>query len=364
MAGESPSRKIYLDNIRTFTVLLVVVYHVAYVFNSAGVPSNIPVPGIPAVDVICYFVYPWFMCLLFLVAGISARYSLQTRGGKQFAKERVRKLLVPFFGGVFLLAWVIGWVTSRYVDMFGGNAVPGFVRYLVYCLSIGPLWFLLELFAASMILLLIRRIDRKDRLWKSAGRSGLPLLILLVLPVWGASFLWNVPVVTVFRNGIYWFLFLLGYFVFSHEEVLAKLKRAAVPLSIAAAILGILEVRYFWGENYTLDSCLQHPLTNLYLWTAILAILGGAQRWLNFETPFTKHLKKRSFAIYVSHYPILSVTAYFLLTRFTLPMPAVYPILLAATFLFTILFCEAAGRIPVLRYLLFGLKDPPGGASG
>lgn len=356
MSGEVMERKIYLDNIRTFTVLLVVVYHVAYLFNSAGVPSNLPIRGIPGVDGLCYFVYPWFMCLLFLTAGISARYSLQRRDDKRFAKERTQKLMVPFFGGVFLLAWVIGWVNSHYVDMFGGRAVPGFVRYLVYCLSIGPLWFLLELFAASMILLLLRKADRKDRLWQSAGRCGLPFLILLVLPVWGSSFLLNVPVVTVFRNGIYWFLFLLGYFVFSHKEVLVKIKKAAVPLLAVAVVLGCAEVVFFWGENYTLDACLQHPLTNLYAWMMILAILGCAQKWLDFETPFTKYLKKRSFAIYVSHYPILSAAAYFLVTRFHPPMPAVYPILLGSVFFLTILFCEAVDRIPVVRYLLFGKK--------
>lgn len=357
MTAQSPARKVYLDNIRTFTVLLVVVYHVAYLFNSAGVASNLPVPGIPAVDGVCYFVYPWFMCLLFLVAGISARYSLQTRGERRFVRERAQKLLIPFFGGIFLLAWVIGWVNSHYVDMFGGHKVPGFVRYLGYCLSIGPLWFLLELFAASMILLLVRRIDRRDRLWKSAGRAGLPFLILLVVPVWGSSFLLNVPVVTVFRNGIYWFLFLLGYFVFSHEEVLEKIRKAAVPFTAAAVILGCAEVRYFWGENYTLDACLQHPLTNLYLWVMILAILGCAQRGLDFETPFTEYLKKRSFGIYVCHYPILSAAAYFLITLFNPPMPAVYLISLAAVFVLTLLFCEAAGRIPVIRYLLFGKKS-------
>jgi acyltransferase family len=35
------------------------------------------------------------MVLLFVVAGMSARYSLQKRSNKEFLKERVTKLLVP-----------------------------------------------------------------------------------------------------------------------------------------------------------------------------------------------------------------------------------------------------------------------------
>ncbi|MFZ7101418.1 MAG: acyltransferase family protein [Peptococcaceae bacterium] len=132
MSGHTAlPRKNYIDHIPSATIVLVLIYHVVYIFNSAGVVSNIPIQGIPAQDSICYFLYPWFMCLLFVVAGISARYSLQTRSPGQFARERVRKLIVPYFGGVFLLDWLNRWVTAYYVDMFGGQAVPGFIKYLV-----------------------------------------------------------------------------------------------------------------------------------------------------------------------------------------------------------------------------------------
>jgi len=357
MSGNPvPIRKNYLDNIRSVTIVFVVIYHVAYIFNSAGVISNIPVKGIQAIDSICYFFYPWFMCLLFLVAGISARYSLQTRSAKQFAQERAQKLIVPFWGGAFLLGWLNGWVTAHYVDMFGGNVVPGFVRYLVYCMNIGPLWFLLELFIISMILLFIRKIDRKDRLWTLAGKANLPFLILLVLPVWGSSFLLNTPVITVFRNGIYWLMFLLGYYVFSHDIVLEKIKKYAIPFLIIAVALGCVEVWYFFGQNYTSDACLQHPFTNLYLWMMILAILGCAQRWFSFSNSFTKYLKKRSFAVYVCHYPLLIMAAYFITAYSKLPMPTVYLILLPLTFAASILFYEIISRIPVIRYLLFGMR--------
>lgn len=351
-----PTRRNDLDNIRSITIVLVVLYHVAYIFNSSGVVSNIPVKGIRAVDVVCYFLNPWFMCLLFLVAGISARYSLRTRSMKQFAAERVRKLIVPFFGGMFLLAWLNGWVTGHYVDFFFGNKAPGFVRYLVYCLSIGPLWFLLELFVVSMVFLLIRRIDRNDRLRQLGGKAGLPVLVLLVLPVWGSSYLLNIPVVTVFRNGIYCLMFLLGYYVFSHEAVREKVGKCAVPFLVIAVVLGCADVRYFFGRNYTADACLQHPLTNLYLWMMILAILGCAQKWMDFRNSFTEYLRKRSFAIYVCHYPLLVTAAYLFTTYSKLSMAAIYLILIPAAFAASILFYEIFSRVPVIRFLLFGMK--------
>lgn len=362
MTEESAAgaRKHYLDNIRSFAILLVVAYHVAYLFNSAGVVSNFPVHGIRAVDSLCYFVYPWFMCLLFLAAGISARYSLQKRGAGRFARERARKLIVPLFGGIFLLQWIGGWVTEQFTDLFHVKGLPVFARYLIYCLNIGPLWFLPELFAVSMLLLLLRALDRRDRLWTFAGKANFPVVLLLFFPVWGSSFVLNTPMVVVFRNGIYWFLFLLGYYVFSHEEVLRTLKKWGVPLFVAGIALGCAEVWVFWGKNYTSSACLEHPLTNLYAWVMMLGILGFAQRFWDFSNRFTEYLRRSSFGIYVVHYPLLALGACFELLYLRLPMAAVYPLLLVYVYPATLLFYEITKRIPVIRVLLYGAGRPRG----
>ena len=89
-------RKTYLDNIRWATVVLVLIYHVFYYFNAQGVFGGFePFSQVQYQDAILYFVYPWFMVLLFVIAGISARLSLQKRSGKEFLKDRTVKLLVP-----------------------------------------------------------------------------------------------------------------------------------------------------------------------------------------------------------------------------------------------------------------------------
>lgn len=75
------TRQPYLDRIRWSTVLVVVVYHVLYQFNSVGLIRNVHAPGLPLLDTPMAFVYPWFMGLLFVAAGMSARYSLQKRTG-------------------------------------------------------------------------------------------------------------------------------------------------------------------------------------------------------------------------------------------------------------------------------------------
>lgn len=352
-------RRNYLDNIRSGIVLLVVIYHVIYIFNSVGVISNIQIKGIPQMDAMLYFLYPWFMACLFLVAGISARYSLQKRNGYQFAKERVKKLLVPSIAGIFILGWINGYVTSRYVNMFGdkGKLIPSFVKYLIYSLfGIGPLWFAHELFLASIILLLFRKLDKNDKLWKLCNKMNMGIILLLFFAVWGSSFVLNTPLITVYRNGIYIFMFLLGYYVFSHDEVQEILKKWHLPLLISAVICGIAYTIHYYGDNYTTSTCLQSLFSNLYLWIMILAILGCGKAWFNGTNHFTKYINKRAFGIYVLHYPVLIMSAYLLTTYLHLPMLLYYIILLIIEIVAIPLLYEIISRIPVLSFLLLGIS--------
>ena len=70
-------RKLYIDNIRWITVVLVVLYHVIYMFNGIETFGVIgPFSDVQYQDAFQYIVYPWFMLLLFAVSGMSARYEL------------------------------------------------------------------------------------------------------------------------------------------------------------------------------------------------------------------------------------------------------------------------------------------------
>ncbi|MDR1796597.1 MAG: acyltransferase [Clostridiales Family XIII bacterium] len=363
-------RKYFLDNIRSLTVALVVVYHVFYSFNTLGIATNLGNRGlgIPGAEVVCYALYPWFMVLMFLVAGISARYALEARGDAAWRKARVRKLIVPLVCGIFLLGWINGYISARSPGMEGlaemVAAAPGPVRYIIYALTgMGPLWFLLELFAGCLILLLLRAVDKGGRLWALcgrvfSGRRGVALAAVLVFAVWGAAQVLNTPYLVFFRNGIYWAAFLLGYLVFSHEGLLAGLRdtRVCLVLLMGAVASGVLFVRTYYGADYTSPACLQSFLTNFFAWFTCLAFLACGQRWLNGAGRFARSMHGDSFGLYVFHYPLLTAIAYLLVTYApSLRAPLLYVVLIVAVFPVTVGFTELMGRIPVLRTLLLGL---------
>ncbi len=67
------------------------------------------------------FLWPWFMPLMFLVAGISTWYALQKRTGKQYIKERVFRLLIPFMLGVILIVPIQGYMARLQRGTLNGS---------------------------------------------------------------------------------------------------------------------------------------------------------------------------------------------------------------------------------------------------
>lgn len=362
--NEKANRKYYLDNLRCAVVLLVVVYHVIYSFNSIGIIRNLTAPGLPAMDAVIYLVYPWFMVLLFVCAGISAGYAIERDGGKGFLKRRANKLLVPSVAGIFMLGWVSGWVTSLQTDMFGGQGdlIPWFIKMLIYCIAgIGPLWFAHELFLATAVLCLIRKIDKSNRLselGESFGKLGIVPLLLCAVPLWLCSNILNTPVIEVYRNGIYIFAFLIGHYVFIHESVTDCLVKYRFPLLIASCVLGISYTAFYFGENITSMEYLKNPFTNIFAWVTVLALLGCFKKYFDRDGKFRQYMNKRSYGFYLLHYPVMILIAYFITAYLGLPIALNYILTLLGTAIALPLFYEAVSRIPCIRFLLLGIKKP------
>ncbi|MCI6256357.1 MAG: acyltransferase [Clostridiales bacterium] len=349
-------RRHYLDNLRWAVVVLVLLYHVCYLFNGVGIPGGLPgSESIPALDGAMYIVYPWFMALLFLIAGMSARYALERRTPRQFLRERAGKLLIPSTLGLFVIHWVTGLLNLR-----AGGALPYIPAPLLYPIAalsgIGPLWFIQMLFLFSCLLVFLRRLDRDDRLWKLDGRVSAPALPLLFLPLWGAAQVGNVPVLTMYRFGIYLTAFLMGYYIFSHDEVRDAAVRLRVPMLAAAAAAGTVYMVRFYGTDFTAPQCLQSFWTNLYLWAVILALLGWGKVLWDRETPFTRFMTRCSFGLYVLHYPVLMAVCSLL--RYALALPPVWNYAAAAVLgaAGTFALCALVRRLPLIRFLVLGIR--------
>lgn len=361
-------RKYYIDHIRSFTILLVVIYHVIYIFNSVIRDGVIgPVTDFHGQDVVQYLLYPWFMMILFLISGICSKYYLDRHTDKEYRRARTRKLLIPSTLGLLVIGWMQGYFNmaiSHAFEQMDLSAIPKVVLYLIMCVSgIGVLWTIQVMWILSMVLLLIRKLE-KGRLsgwmehWLDQCNNEMLLLILvlLVIPAWGCAQILNTPVIAVYRFGIYGFAFLLGYYVFSWEKVTDCLARFCIPLIIVAAALGIAYTWHDWGQNYAVAPSVDSPLAISYGYIMCLAIPGGMKRWCNRKSEAGDRLASKSFGLYIFHYLPLSACAYFLYKYTELPGVVLYLLTAIAAFGGALLLYEIFSRIPVLRFFVLGIK--------
>ena len=353
-------RKTYLDNIRWITVVLVVIYHVIYMFNgieTAGVLG--PFADVQPQDAFQYMVYPWFMLLLFVVSGMCARFSLNNHTEREFLRARTRKLLVPSTIGLLVFQWILGYYNMCISGAFDtmSTGVPRPILYLIMAVSgTGVLWYIQMLWLFSVLLVLLRKVE-KDRFYRLCEKTNGVILLLLTIAIYGAAQILNTPLIVVYRFGIYGLGFFIGYFCLSHDAVIDRLANYWLPLVIAAVALGIAFLVVYWGAPYAEHVVLDTPLCNAFAWIAVLAVLVFMRRWGNFENAFSTFMNRESWGLYVFHYLPLAVSAYYL--RGCQPELApllCYLLVTVAAFAGAFVLNSVISRIPVLRWCVLGLK--------
>lgn len=351
-------RRHYLDNIRWLTVILVIIYHVFYMFNACGVIGGVGgFSDVQYQDIFPCAVYPWFMVLLFTIAGISARYALENKTVKEFIGARTVKLLIPSTLGLFVLGWIGG-----YLNVFIGGGLDYLpkmpvIRYLIFSISgNGPVWFIQMLWLFSLLAALIYKLDKRDKLYSACGKIAPYSIAFLWLVLWGGAQIGNVPVISVYRFGIYSAAFLSGFLILSHDNVQQLLKKLWLPLLILALIFGVFYTIRFFGTDYSSSECLKSFLTNDYAAFMTLAIIGCGKAWWDRTDKFCTYMKNTGFGMYILHYPMVVGICYLLKTQTTLPAALIYIIAIAVSLGGTYILYQIIKRIPFIRFAVLGMR--------
>ena len=365
-------RYYFIDNLRWVTVVLVLIYHVFYNYNAQGVFGGIG--GFCEHqwwDIVCTMLYPWFMTLMFILAGASSRYALKSRTVKEFRQERTRKLLVPSTLGLLLFGGILG---ALNITAGGGwDAMPAdmpFVaKYLIAVVSgTGPLWFIQDLYIFSLLLLVVRKVLNADRVEAWLNRlsvMGINLILFVFLLLLGALAQTQIDEVGTFDGllnlyrPIYYFgIFLVGYYIFSSERIHAHLANSYAILGVLAILSCIFFCVRYYGEDYTSPVVLQGFACNIYCWSMVLALFGLFKRRYDCTTPFSQYMTRSSFGLYIVHMSVCTGSC-LLLKSAALPLWLIYTLALIATFAGSVVLWEVLRRIPFVRWCLFGIKGRP-----
>lgn len=357
-------RKHYISNLRWITVLWLIPYHAACVFRPSRYRDFfVTAPGGKAIyEKLVFLSYPWFMPVLFVLAGVSAYYALDKRTPGQFARERVTKLLVPLAFCTALLSPVQIYFSelSHYLRAPSGSYLE-FLKYFfstdfggyVGGFSFTGFWYIRFLFYMSIICLPAMVWFKRRGAAVERFIASLPLPAILGLFIFPAEGFLRSRSDYSFPEYICFFL--LGFFVLSNEAVQEKIRRWAWPLAALAAALAVpnLYMRCVTRTDYGVTYWV---LYRLLRWASVLALFGLAKAYLDRRNRLTDYLTATSYSVYLLHQTILVTIAYYVVNYFKthsgVSLHAQYFMVVGLTALATFLAQAVIRRIPGLRRML------------
>ncbi|QOX62009.1 acyltransferase family protein [Anoxybacterium hadale] len=350
-------RKYYIDNIRIFCILLLIPYHTAMIFNNFGESWYIHSQNNTLATLFIIGVYPWWMSVLFVLAGMSTVYALKKRTPRQYAKERFQKLLIPMVSAIVLLVPVQTYLADKFFHNYPGSYFDHFSIFFSLTdwsgydghFTPAHTWFILFLFIISMISLPLMSWYNK----KEHKRNSTEMNMIKILPMFLVILL-CVPILDIGGKSIGEFAacFLLGYFVLGMEEVQNRLVKYRIQLGISWLLLIMIRCSLYQAQ---LSSGFVWDVEQRILsWIGILAIIGLGKYHLEFNSRFTKYFAPAAFPFYFFHQTIVVVTGYFIVQQ----LPGVflqYFSIVLISYALTFLMYEICRRITFTRFL-FGIK--------
>jgi glucan biosynthesis protein C len=270
-ASIASVRIAFLDNVRYLMVVLVVAYHSVAAYAIVAPHWIVHDTNTFAADIIRELLDVFMMPVLFFVAGYFALLSLEKKGLREFLKDKVRRLLVPWAIAVLLILplalydqpvkpvrpfwkYWLSYLSSFEVRLRLTQAPVGPTTQAIY-------WFLSLLFAFFMLFAFIYVLARH---WgggtilpaarkSPSGHSVLVALVVLGLLTSTAHF-----ILLLFVPDSSWFT--LHMFL---EFQVARL----VPFAIYFAFGAYAQSRGWFADG--------RPLGSLTLWGALSAVLAA-----------------------------------------------------------------------------------------
>lgn len=349
MKEEKGQRKAYIDNLRNFTILLLFPVHTFMIWNNFGSGFYVWQGENRLLSTLIVLVNPWFMPILFVLAGISAGYALEKYTVKEFIRHRMDKLLVPFLLGLVILVPFQTLYARKYFDHYEGGIWSNYQYFFTHLTDFsgydgaftpGHLWFILFLFLISLMALILFHFLPYEKVVKQVEKLPVSGILCLFIPVWLMYYVGNFGGFSLGKNLA---LYLTGYYVLRNDLVMEKLEKSIKWLAGLCMISTIVSVVLYYNFSYYGDLWV-----NYIGWNSILVLLVLGKKFFNKTNRFTVYFNKASYPVYILHQSILVVLAYYVV-RMCSSLPVQVIGIMAGSFVLTILAYHFIKKIPVIR---------------
>ncbi len=367
-AKQTTPHLYYLDWLRTLVVYAVFFGHVFLPFTGGAwlITSG---RILPISLVVALLGNQFAMPLMFLVAGAAVWFSLRRRSGRTFIRERVQRLIVPYFVFVAVLSPLQAYYEAVHHRVYDGS----FIGYLPIFFSLSRftccdlswagaygyhLWYLVFLFAFSVValplFLYLRRpagarwIDACARL--ALRRGG---LLVLALPVVLSQILLraNYGSYQSWADFAFWgSYFVFGFLFIADDRFAVAVQRdrklmlwtfiattvGLLALGIAAA-LGIINLAGTEGIGQVMVQARSTALApgvlgvvftvysvffllfTLNSWSLVLLLLSLAKRHLDRPIQSLVYPGQIAMPFYLLHHPVVVIVAFYVVRLYINP---------------------------------------------
>lgn len=383
--ATKPARLYYVDWIRLLATLGVFIYHASRPFIMQEWLIQNEDQSIAITVIFLVFLGSFGMPLFFFVSGTGSLFALRKRTGRQYARERVQRLLIPFVVGCIVLSPFQFYLEWLHKGRYEGSFLP-FIPLLIkdrferISQGVGPtlfealgshLWFLGFLFAFSLLALpLFLRLKGPagDRFLRWLGRLGQVRggLMVFVIPVVLSRVLLqgSYPGYTDWADFTYMFtFFVLGYVLYADDRFVDAIWRdgklaAGAGLVVTAIMVGALALgagRDWIEMPGSAGFYLAWTLASVNGWCWTIVALSAGQRFLQAGSRWLDFGQQMILPFYVFHQPVIIIIA-----SYAVEWPAgilvKWPLIVAVSFLVTLGIVQLViGRIGPLQSL-FGMK--------
>jgi len=348
----SERRRIHwIDNLRTITILFVVLYHVGGVYESAGMwgwfwivddPDTITWVGIVGI-IFDIMVMP----IMFFVSGYLSPASLEIKTGWEFILGKLKRLMLPWLFAVFTLIPIY-----KVIFLYSRNLPQE--DWSTYFHITNPnsqnwLWFLPVLFLFDVLYFLFAKakitLQAIPLKWSILG-------IFLVGFVYSFSIgsifgfrSWTLTPLIDFENErllIYFMTFLLGALCYQknifveqpHNKMLYNIANSVAWLPVTAHIFARL-FPVFYPADFSIT-----PLYRAIWWLSfalsllclMYIMIESFRRYLDKTGKVWGELSRNSYGVYIIHVIMIGVFGTLLL-KLNMPALVKYPILILSTYL-------------------------------
>lgn len=348
------SRVHYIDNLRWITVSLLIVYHAAIAYNTWGEANYIFFGEVKPIAMIVTLISPWFMPLMFLLAGVSSRYSLQKRGFGRFMRERALRLGIPFLFGILCIAPILSYIADVTHNGYEGGFLSHYGVFFTRLtdltgydggFTMGHFWFIGVLIIVSLIACgVIKLCGETGENKKKAAVLGV-LLSAAAIASFDVRF-FGKQIIT------YLCVYLLGYYFLGSKgtaERIAKYKAVLTTVFIVSSAADAYLFIYTKGHD-TLNTVCSY----IAFASGIMALIALGREHLDRSNALTEFCSRISYVFYIVHFPIVILCQY-LLYLAELSRGANFVLTLVISYPLTVGLCCLIEKSRYIR-LLFGLR--------